>query len=423
VIEDNAGACSDTNDTNETAVLTAWSEVTDAAGRVIGRARLRAHYTIGNPWKHSCYDQDGGLCIDDAVAGCNNNPCIDPSDPRHPNGPAVGDLPIPSDIRCGLSGSGSYPPIPSTDIPSDVLASGAITATAPCVVYPYYQWALGQAAPTRTWCPQIQAASGGYGADPCSSTTGTLAWDPLNSTCSTTPQKCHGMVFFGPGTSASALAAGADVDFGTTGGTEAGCMGTQNDSASRPCYNGAFADSSVVVYVMGRVTITNNVEVNGTVVLHGNGLSGGGSSRDFGLTGTNRVTTRPCTASSPAPAPGCGYPLAILAYNPNEAAPTTAAGQTIFLDLSNSTSLISGLVYSGGTADFNPLTVDGGLIAWDVNITNTASRITYNPTYGNAAPPPAFTTPTDGVGVLMFPATWVHCTYYANETTGPTPCS
>ena len=106
VVEDNQGAgCSDTSDLNETAVLTAWSEVTDSAGRLIGRARIRAHVTIGNPWKHSCYDQDGGLCIEDAVGGCNNNPCVDPSDPHHPNGPAKGDLPIPSDIRCGTAGS------------------------------------------------------------------------------------------------------------------------------------------------------------------------------------------------------------------------------------------------------------------------------------------------------------------------------
>jgi hypothetical protein len=31
--------------------------------------------------------------------------------------------------------------------------------------------------------------------------------------------------------------------------------------------------------------------------------------------------------------------------------------------------------------------------------------------------------PTDGAGVRLFPATWVHCTYYANEVSGPTPCS
>jgi hypothetical protein len=229
------------------------------------------------------------------------------------------------------------------------------------------------------------------------------------------------MVFFGPGTSANALATVADVDFGTSGSSEAGCMGTYTGDANCPGSN-----SSVVVYVMGKVSITNNVGVNGTVVLHGNGVGGGGGNKDFGLTGTNRVTTRPCTGVPPAPSPispGCGYPLAILAYNPNEAAPTTAAGQTIQLDLSNATSLVSGLIYSGGTADFSPLTVDGGLIAWDVNITNTASRITYNPTYGNAAPPPAFSMPPDGAGVRKFPPTWVHCTYYANETTGSTPCS
>ena len=106
VVEDGpGGGCSDTDDPNETVVLTAWSEVTDGANRIIGRARMRAHYTIGNPWKHSCYDQDGGCALRTPLAACNNNPCIDPSDPRHPDGPAVGDLPIPSDIRCGTAGN------------------------------------------------------------------------------------------------------------------------------------------------------------------------------------------------------------------------------------------------------------------------------------------------------------------------------
>ncbi len=417
VVEDNSpAACSETADTNESVVLTAWSEVTDGAGRLIGRARMRAHYTIGNPWKHSCYDQDGGLCIEDAAGGCNSNPCIDPSDPQHPNGPATGDLPIPSDIRCGLQALGGQ--IPDADVPSDVQAR--MTNTQPCVIYPYYQWAVRTAAPTRTWCPSITA--GGYGGnatDECDGLTpGTLAWDPLNLTCIATPQKCHGMVFFGPGDTTANLAQGADIDVGSTGGTEAGCLGFWTGSIDCPGTN-----TAIVVYIMGKITVTNNVEISGTVVLHGNGLGGGGN-KDFGLTGTNRVTTRPCTGiPTGTVSPGCGYPLAILAYNPNEAAPTTAVGQTIQLDLSNATSNVSGLVYTGGTADFNPLTVDGGLIAWDVNVTNTASRITYNPTYGNAAPPPAFTMPTDGSGVRLFPATWVHCTYYASQTSGPTPCT
>jgi len=427
VVEDSGGgACSDADDNNETVVMTAWSEVTDGAGRVVGRARLRAHYTIGNPWKHSCYDQDGQLCIDDAVGGCNNNPCIDPSDPRHPNGPAKGDLPIPSDIRCGLQSLGGQ--IPNADVPTDVQAR--MTGAAPCVIYPYYQWAVRQPAPFRRVCPRIEAT--GYGTDACDATTniGTLAWDSTNGTCITTPQKCHGMAFFGPGDTVTSLATGADVDVGTNNNDDIGCAGSQNDGAAgRSCYDGASPDSSVVVYAMGKIRLDNNVEINGTVVVHGNGIAGGGGNKDFGLTGTNRVTTRPCntpvggTPLAGTASPYCGYPLAILAYNPNEAAPTSASGQTIQLDLSNSTSLVSGLIYTGGTADFSPLTVDGGLIGWDVNITNTSSRITYNPTYGNAAPPPAFSTPTDGAGVLLFPATWVHCTYYANETGGPTPCS
>lgn len=426
VVEDSGGGtCSENADNNETAVLTAWSEVTDGAGRVVGRARLRAHYTIGNPWKHSCYDQDGQLCIDDAVGGCNNNPCIDPSDPRHPNGPAKGDLPIPNDIRCGIAGNGTYPAIPAADIPTDVAARLAFLGitNAPCVIYPYYQWALYQAAPNRRECLHIQMASTGYGTNQCPSG-GSLAWDTSNLTCTnaTTAAKCHGMVFFGPGDDTTTLATKAEVDVGTNTSDDTGCMGTRSGSLDCPGSN-----TSVVVYVMGKITINNNVEVAGTVVLHGNGVAGGGSDRDFGLTGTNRVTTFPCTGiPAGTPSPGCGYPLAILAYNPNnppDPVPTTAAGQTIWLDLSNSTSNVSGLVYTGGTADFNPLTIDGGIIGHDVNITNTASRITYNPTYGNAAPPPAFSIPTDGAGVLMFPATWVHCTYYANETTGPTPCS
>jgi hypothetical protein len=419
-------ACSETLDRNETVVLTAWSEVRDGADRVIGRARLRGHYTIGNPWKHSCYDQDGGMCIDDAVGGCNNNPCIDPSDPRHPNGPAVGDLPIPSDLRCGLQSLGGQ--IPDSDVPTDVQAR--MTGTAPCFIYPYYAWAVKQPALNRVWCESITASGyGGNSTDECDGATpGTLAWDASNPTCTTTSQKCHGMVFFGPGNTTTTLATGADITVGGTGGVQAGCMGTRSGSADCPGSN-----TSVVVYVMGKITITNNVEINGTVVLHGNRVAGGGSNKDFGLTGTNRVATHPCTTPgvgtplAGTASPYCGYPLAILAYNPNysapDLAPTTALGQSIQLDLSNSTTLISGLVYTGGTADFNPLTVDGGLIGWDVNITNTSSRITYNPIFGNAAPPPAFTTPTDGAGVLLFPATWVHCTYYVNDWTVSSPCS
>src|SRR5262249_57298839 len=119
-------ACSNPVDNNETGVLTAWSEIKDGAGRVVGRSRLRAHYTIGNPWKHSCYNGNSNTCVDDEVGGCNNNPCIDPSDPRHPNGPAKGPLPIPQDIRGGTAGRAAHPtPPPPAGIPPRVLSRGA----------------------------------------------------------------------------------------------------------------------------------------------------------------------------------------------------------------------------------------------------------------------------------------------------------
>jgi Tfp pilus assembly protein PilX len=418
-VQDSGVGCSDTVDGNQTVVLTAWAQATDASGRVVGRSRLRAHYTIGNPWKHSCYNGNSNLCIDDEVGGCNNNPCIDPSDPRNPNGPAKGALPIPQQIKCGTSGNGTYPGIDAADIPADV--GGRMTSSYPCVIYPYYKWAVHTAAPTRVSCLQIPASGNNYGSNNCSSS-GTIGLDLTNAMCTTvaTASKCHGLVFFGP---PSALATGADITVRTTGGSpDITCVGQQKEDSSANCYNSTLSQSdSLVLYVMGKITISSGA-VQGTVVLHGDGTS----STDFGLQGQSQVTTHPCVAGSPAPSPGCGYPLAILAYDPNnppDPVPTTAVGQSIHLDLSNSSpsTVVSGLIYTGGTADFSPLTVNGGLIGWDVNITNTSTRVVYNPTYGNAAPPPGFTVGEGGI-VTMFPATWVHCADYQNDFAGATPC-
>src|SRR5262249_33923363 len=154
----------------------------------------------------------------------------------------------------------------------------------------------------------------------------------------------------------------------TTGGSpDIRCVGQQREDSTANCYSSTITQSdSLVLYVLGKVSISSGA-VQGTVVLHGNGVSGGGSNSDFGLQGSSQVITHACVAGSPAPSPGCGYPVAILGYDPNnppDPVPTTAAGQTIKLDLSNSGSGtgISGLIYTGGTADFSPLTLNGGLI-------------------------------------------------------------
>jgi hypothetical protein len=428
--------CDPTADENETVVLTAWAR-TDS-GR--GQAMVRAHYVTSNPWKHSCYDTgDGELCIDDAVGGCNNNPCIDPSDPEHPNGPAEGLLPIPNDIRCGKQSLGGA--IPDDALPADVRA--VFTGALPCVIYPYFQWALQTAAPTRRDC--MAGACQTPVSDPTfpggTIPAGTIAYDSSVTTCTTsaTASKCHGMVFFGPGIGsnpAQSLAIGADVSLGTSPSDNAGCMGTTTDprndmrdpsSPPPPCPGGQ--NSTVVVYVMGKLTIKNNVGVNGTVVLHGNGTDSGGSSKDLSLTGTNRVKTfKPCTNPSLAGfSPGCGYPLAILAYNPpdNAAADSPGpptSGQSIVLDLSDATTLISGIIYTGGESEFGPINVDGGIIGWDVSIENTATRIVYNSQYGNDAPPPAFTTPGSTEFVTLVRPTWIHCRTYGDQWDGPTAC-
>jgi Tfp pilus assembly protein PilX len=429
-IQDSGVGCQDTVDANHTVVLTAWAETTDGAGRVIGRARMRAHYTIGNAWGHSCYNGNNQLCVQDDVGGCNNNPCIDPSDPRHPNGPAKGPLPVVNDIRCGKQSMGGQ--IPDSDIPTDVATAAGWSSTAPCVIYPYYTWALHQALPGRQVCRAVISTGSGYGTDNCSGNPNTFAWttDPTSpnyATCVATPSKCHGAVFFGPGkltTGGSNVVTGADVAFGTNSNDDAGCVGTQQERSTENCYLAGTPSSSAVAYVMGKVTIKNNVGVHGTLVLHGNQTSGGGGNADLGLTGTVQVVTHPCVVGSPAPTPGCGYPLAFLAYNPNEPAPTTAMGQSIELSLSDSTAIVRGIIFTGGTASFGPINVDGGIIGWDVNIGNTSTRITYNSTYGNASPPPGFgTTPGDpSVTVSMYPATWVHCTNYANDYNAPTSC-
>lgn len=415
-------------DRNETAALTAWATTSNG----LGRARARVLVTYVSPWKHACYNGNGQLCTDDQTPACSNKGCVSPSDPNHPNGPAKGQLPLPNDMRCGIDPLGLDPTkIPGSLVPTDVAAF--MTTTSPCVIFPYYEWALKTAAPTRRKCPDVTGT-----VDPCAGpppNPGTIGWDPTNPTCITTPSKCHGMVFFGPGVVGNpvALATGADVTFGTGGGDNAGCMGTQGKDSSRPCYVTG-ANSSVTVYVMGKATVKNNVEINGTLVLHGNGVPGKtGPTRDLGLSGTNRITANPCVGGL-TPAPGCGYPLAILAFDPyasggpapndlDDPEPTPTNGQSIHLDISNATSRIDGIVYSGGTVDFNPITVNGGIVAWDVNVNNAATSITYDPTYGSAAPPPGFSAPPGTSTVSVVRRSWIHCRDYSDETGGPTACS
>lgn len=360
-------------DSNLTAALTAWATTSNG----LGRARVRVLLTYTDPWKRSCYNSDGVLCTNEPEG--NPNATVIPSDPNHPNGPATGDLPVPNNLVCGsaIRKPAGNPSFGATD----------------CVMNPYYDKALDTPCPMCSPPRQGCAANAGTPADPCPD------W---------------GMVF--PGTVGNPLH-GADIKIGSVGGAVFRCAGDHLGGNHPGCPG--VANVGVIVYVMGKVELANNGEVNGTLVVHGNGNPGTtGKNIDINITGRGGLWAIPTPTGCPTPA-SCGYPLALLIYDPSQA----ALPQNTYADISNANSEIHGIVYSAGEVAFNPITVDGGVVAYKSYLSNAASSITYNPTYGNAAPPPGFST----VGGGSFPAvarySWIHCRDYSDETSGPTACN
>ena len=114
------------------------------------------------------------------------------------------------------------------------------------------------------------------------------------------------------------------------------------------------------------------------------------------------------------------YPLALLVYDPMQPAPDHG-GPEHRSTSSDSNSLVNGIVYSGGLVDFNPVTIWGGVIGWNVHFQSAAAEVTYTGAFGNAAPPPGFT--VSGVSsAKMMRNTYAQCRYYADETV-PTACN
>jgi hypothetical protein len=223
------------------------------------------------------------------------------------------------------------------------------------------------------------------------------------------------MVFYGcsgPTCTGSPLLHNAAITISNTGGSVFQCAG-DHMGGNHPGCPGA-TNSGVVVYVMGKVSVANNGEVNGTVVVHGDGNGGiTGPAVDVGLSGHSGMWSISGCAT-------CGYPLALLIYDPSQA----TLPQNTAADLSNSNSEIHGIVYSGGTVSFNPITIDGGVVAWTSYFGNAQSGATYNAAYGAAAPPPGFSPVQPGTQVFAFiRRTWSQCrTYSTTEATAPTSC-
>ncbi|MGH2651983.1 MAG: hypothetical protein ACRDHK_12335, partial [Actinomycetota bacterium] len=319
-------------DANQRVVLTALGITRGPGSRVMGRTRIRAWLTNDDPWKHVCGNGDGVLCTDPPN---NQNAEITPDDPNDMNGPRTfPEIPVPNQIRttpcvgCPVNvGAPSYP------VPAGVVVPGA--PRGPAVMYPYYLTAL------TTPCTQ------------CGAGTETIAYDDTNPTCTNaaTGYQCLGMVRMDATISLQSNAGGGGAKIVIPGGT-LGAPGPGN---------------GVTLYILGKLDVKSGVDqIYGTLVFHGGGDAGaGGAQTDLHFQGPHTVTT-----VGPA-CPTCPYPLAILGYNPNEGAPPA---QTIYLDISNNGVIINGTVYTGGTVDFGPNSVNGSVLAYDVNANNAATE-------------------------------------------------
>jgi hypothetical protein len=379
-------------DTNETALLTAWA--TAASG--LGRARVRAVVGVDNPWKHVCsnssQDNYPGYCNE--PANRNGNPLVAPADPNeYPGGPAAyDDLPRPqlgcSAIDPALHGAPSCP-------------LGSIWT------YPYTP---GQRLVITGDRSKANCDGGG------------VQYQGYFDCALTTP--CQPAICGGSGRAACVKVGDSRIN-GTTYVSNAGGCGANTgmvftSSLNWPSNYGS-TGNGILVYVMrpGDFTIQSR-DLHGTVVVEGNGSAGCAGGQDVSHKNGSRIWTESNVY---------GYPLAYLVFDPVEAlidAPEPTANplnpQETCADKGGvSGTEIHGIVYSGGNVEFNTILVDGGVVAFQIQTQGGASNYTYNPSYGNAAPPPGF---PDGAGntVVLVRKSFIVCVNYAADTGGGSPC-
>jgi hypothetical protein len=204
-----------------------------------------------------------------------------------------------------------------------------------------------------------------------------------------------------------------DFDLGTIGGNGTGVMDAPNGRNIYVLTQGGF----------GKVTVQSNT-VHGTLMVEGDASSTcTGPNRDMALKNNGTLTTK--QTNSTAGQPVYGYPLALLIYDPTQAAPTAnpLAPQNTCADMGSSNTLINGMVYSGGHVEFNPISLNGTIVAFETQTQGGNNAVlTYNSTYGNAAPPPGFSGGS-GSGVVIIRKSFITCASYSADTGGPTVCN
>jgi hypothetical protein len=172
------------------------------------------------------------------------------------------------------------------------------------------------------------------------------------------------------------------------------------------------------MYVMNTTFSTQQSDFHGVIVVEGDG--GGGD--DLQHRNQSRIWTEQTNTTHGRPV--YGYPLAYLVYDPELPAPTAnpLVQQDTFADMGSAAGTeVHGIVYSGGNVEFNPVILDGGVVAFQIQTQGTSSAYSYNPAYGNVTPPPGF---PEGSGntVLMVRKSFIVCVNYAADTGGGTPC-
>jgi Tfp pilus assembly protein PilX len=388
-------------DTNETAVVTAWA--TAANGQ--GRARVRAVLGVDTAWKHVCssssQDNSPGYCNE--PANRNGTPSITPADPNeYPGGPAAyDDLPRPT-LGCSAIDPLLHDPTPGNCPP------GANDD------YPYTTG--------RRYVVQGDATKGTCG------TFGGVTFRGYFDCALTTP--CEAPI---PGCPRKACVPAGDPRLADTSrywdASSAGGCGNNTGMVFRGVsyptgvtWNniGAVgaAGNGRNMYVMNTTFSTQQSDFHGVIVVEGDG--GGGD--DLQHRNQSRIWTEQTNTTHGRPV--YGYPLAYLVYDPELPAPTAnpLVQQDTFADMGSAAGTeVYGIVYSGGNVEFNPVILDGGVVAFQIQTQGTSSAYTYNPAYGNVTPPPGF---PEGSGntVLMVRKSFIVCVNYAADTGGGTPC-
>jgi hypothetical protein len=172
------------------------------------------------------------------------------------------------------------------------------------------------------------------------------------------------------------------------------------------------------MYVMNGTFSMQQDDFHGVIVVEGDGAGGD----DLQHRNQARIWTEQTNTTHARPV--YGYPLAYLVYDPELPPPTAnpLAPQNTFADMGSAAGTqIHGIVYSGGNVEFNPIVMDGGVVAFQIQTQSTSASYGYNPTYGNAAPPPGFPEATANTVVLVRKS-FIVCVNYAADTGGGSPC-